>query len=190
MPKRKPEERTARREEYGRYLKGRIWKAIRQAAIYRAGGQCEWCKGTEMLHVHHKQYPKAFGTETPEMLQVLCDQCHAEAHSRPYLIHKAAREKRLARRERLKSIEREAKEKEQAAKKAKRTRRRAMYVLAPTPSLKDRFSVGHAGTHSTQGDAVSQRSDYSEEVGCVLYMALLVVAIVYAWAVGHAGGAR
>lgn len=131
-----------RRAEYRRYLKSRIWKAIRGAAIYRAGGVCEWCKGTDLLQVHHKSYPREFGTETPDMLQVLCDPCHAERHGQPYLIHKLDREKRKARRVRLKEIKRakwDAGAPLRAAKKAQRARQKARYNPEPTPSLKDRF---------------------------------------------------
>lgn len=134
-------EKADRRAEYKRYLKGRIWKAIRGAAICRAGGVCERCKGTDLLQVHHKRYPKAFGGETPEMLEVLCDPCHAEAHGRPYLIHKLDRERRKARQQRLRDQKRERREAERAVKQAKRKQRAEYWKAktAPTPSLKERF---------------------------------------------------
>lgn len=132
---RNPEEKAQRRRDYKAYLKSDIWKAVRGAAIYRAGGVCEWCKGTDLLQVHHKKYPQAFGTETPEMLQVLCDPCHAEAHGRPYIIHKMSREKRAARKTRLRAIKAEA----IAAKKRKRQAHSAPYKMADTRPLKDRF---------------------------------------------------
>lgn len=120
--------------EYRRYLKSRTWAALRGAAIYRAGGMCEWCRATEDLHVHHKRYPKVFGSETPEMLQVLCDPCHAEEHGRPYITHKLSRAKRVARDARLRALKAVA----SAARKRKRQARSARYVLTETPPLKDR----------------------------------------------------
>lgn len=130
-------EKAQRRREYKAYLKSDIWKAVRGAAIYRAGGVCEWCKGTDLLQVHHKEYPKALGTETPEMLQVLCDPCHAEAHGRPYIIHKLSRERRAERKQRLRAIKAEA----SAVAKRKRQARAEYWKakMQPTPSLKDRF---------------------------------------------------
>ena len=135
MPSYSEAEKAQRRREYKAYLKSDIWKAVRGAAIYRAGGVCEWCKGTDLLQVHHKTYPQALGTETPDMLQVLCDPCHAEAHGRPYIIHQLSREKRVARKSRLRTIKAEA----SAAKKRKRQTRSAPYTITDTRPLKDRF---------------------------------------------------
>jgi hypothetical protein len=131
------EEKHLRRLEYKAYLKSGAWKAIRGAAIFRAGEKCEWCAGTDLLQVHHKTYPQAFGTETPEMLQVLCDPCHAEAHGRPYIIHKLSRERWNERRKRLA----EKRKVEREAKRAKRKARSEYWKakMAPTRSLKDRF---------------------------------------------------
>jgi hypothetical protein len=134
---RSEQEKHLRRLEYKAYLKSDAWKAIRGAAIFRAGGKCEWCAGTDLLQVHHKKYPQAFGTETPEMLQVLCDPCHAEAHGRPYIIHKLSRERRTERRKRLA-------QKATAERDAKRSKRKARGEFwkaktAPTPPLKDRY---------------------------------------------------
>ena len=153
MPKYSEQEKAERRAEYRRYLKSRTWAAIRGAAIYRAGGKCEHCQGTEDLHVHHKRYPRAFGAETPDMLQVLCDPCHAEEHGRPYIIHKLSREKRKARKVRLLEIRAKARE----AKTAKRKARAEFWKakLAPTPPLKDRFGGGMAG-HILEERTMSQ----------------------------------
>lgn len=123
--------KAERRADYRRFLKSNIWKAIRGAAIYRAGGQCEWCKGTEYLHVHHKKYPRVFGTETPEMLQVLCDPCHAEQHGKSYIIHKLDKQRRAERKQRIRAMK-------EAVVQAKIRRKRT--PSPETPSLKDRFS--------------------------------------------------
>lgn len=133
--KRTEEEKDARRAEYRRYIKSRIWKAIRGAAIHRAGGKCEHCRGTEQLQVHHVKYPKVFGTEEPWMLRVLCDPCHAEEHGRPYILIRQTKQQRRARGERFRAIKREKRE----AKKATRMARAERYKLLDTLSLKDRF---------------------------------------------------
>ena len=130
---------TPRQTEYRRYLKGRIWKAIRGAAIFRAGGKCARCDGTADLHVHHLTYPAVFGAETPEMLQVLCDPCHAEAHGKASLTHKLDKQRRSERAKRLKGKAKAGRDQKRILTKARRARRSAPYILAPTPSLKDRF---------------------------------------------------
>lgn len=133
-------EKDQRRREYRAYLKSPVWKAVRQAAIYRAGGVCEWCKGADLLQVHHVRYPEVFGREEPEDLKVLCDPCHAEAHGRPYIIHKLARAKLKARKRRLWEAGREEREAARAKKRAERKRRSARFKpREPTPPLKDRF---------------------------------------------------
>lgn len=103
-----------------------IWKAIRGAAIHRAGNVCEWCKcsGDDfLLHVHHKTYARFGGREEPQDLQVLCDGCHAEAHGRPYLLCKTTPKERAERRKRVKANK--PKTQAELAKEAKRARKRA-----------------------------------------------------------------
>lgn len=134
--KRTEEEKAERRADYKRYLKSRIWAAIRGAAIHRAGGKCEHCRGTEQLHVHHAKYPQVFGTETPEMLRVLCDACHAEEHGRPYILIRQTKQQRKARGERFRAIKREKGAAKRAARKARSARFRP---TEPTPPLKDRY---------------------------------------------------
>jgi len=138
-PKFTEAERAERFADYKRYLKTTMWKAIRGTALLRANWTCEWCKGTEHLHVHHNRYPRIFGTETPEMLQVLCSICHAEAHGRPYILCRAPKAQKQERKARL----RDQKLAERAQKKAARQARAERWKAktAPTPSLKDRFSV-------------------------------------------------
>jgi hypothetical protein len=138
MLKRSEEEKAERRAEYRRYLKGRIWQAIRGAALYRAGHKCEWCQGTERLQVHHKKYPDVLGTETPEMLQVLCDPCHAERHGQPYLVTKQDATQRAERGARLREYRSEEKQAVRGLRKAARMARRAARKKGkrakPTPS--------------------------------------------------------
>ena len=91
---------------YKAFISSGIWKAIRGAAIHRAGNLCEWCKcsGDDyLLHVHHKTYARFGGQEEPSDLQVLCDGCHAEAHGKPYLLCKTTRKERKERRARVKA---------------------------------------------------------------------------------------
>lgn len=136
---------------YKAFISSGVWKAIRGAAIHRAGNLCEWCKcsGDDYpLHVHHKTYVRFGGREEPSDLQVLCDGCHAEAHGRPYLLCKTTRKERKERRARVKAnrpktSQELAAERKKAAKRAKRQRYRARLLaqrnLPETPSLKDRY---------------------------------------------------
>ena len=129
-------EKDERKAEYHRYLASRLWQAIRGAAIHRAGGVCEWCRGSDRLQVHHLKYPRVFGTETPEMLKVLCDLCHGEAHGRPYILCRPSRVERKARHLRLKGI---AREKREARKKLRAIAKRKYLPPPPSASFKDRF---------------------------------------------------
>ena len=136
---------TRRAREYKAYLKSSQWRAIRGAALLRADWTCSVCRATDYLHVHHKSYPEVLGTETPDMLQVLCDACHAEEHGQSYLLHKLTKERRKERWDRLRVIrdEKEKAERERSegmARVRKRKREERWERLkTPTPSLKDRF---------------------------------------------------
>lgn len=66
-------------EWYQRYLRSPHWQDLRAAKLAEAGGQCERCKASERLQVHHLTY-KRLRQELPGDLQVLCDQCHNDAH--------------------------------------------------------------------------------------------------------------
>ena len=135
-----------KRRAYKAFLASGVWKAIRQAALYRAGNLCEWCKCSGesfLLHVHHKTYARFGGMEEPTDLQVLCDGCHAEAHGKPYLLCKTTKKERAERKARVKANrpktpEELAKERKRANKRAKQARYRARR-LESTSSLKDRF---------------------------------------------------
>jgi hypothetical protein len=64
-----------------RYYKCAWWKHTRQAAIERANSRCEHCESIYNLQVHHLTYER-LGKEIPEDLQVLCFECHRQAHSK------------------------------------------------------------------------------------------------------------
>lgn len=66
---------------YELYLRSAAWRAVRNAAIKRAGGACEGCgRGyLVLLDVHHRSYAR-LGAELPDDLCVLCRRCHDEAH--------------------------------------------------------------------------------------------------------------
>lgn len=127
-PKYTEAEKAQRRREYRAYLNSAMWQAVRNAAIYRAGGKCIRCHGSERLQVHHVKYPREFGQETPEMLEVLCNICHGEAHGRPYVLLRPSKQAKRERKERLDALR---------TKPKRKTVRRA--PLPDTPSLKDRF---------------------------------------------------
>jgi len=70
-------------EQYRAYLASPAWRKRRDAAIARAGGNCERCgisRYTRRLEVHHKTYDR-FGAEPPEDLIVLCEPCHKPAEA-------------------------------------------------------------------------------------------------------------
>lgn len=92
IPKVNVERQKKRRMVYTSFLKSAAWKAIRKAAIERAGNRCEQferidlpapfagilskeyvrCSNTENLTVDHKTYARFGGRECPSDLQVLC----------------------------------------------------------------------------------------------------------------------
>ncbi len=78
---------------YHKYLKTEKWKEKRQAVFERAlreakctsrYGICEFCgyipRKSGLLEVHHLEYPKILGTESLDMLVLLCRKCHRKAH--------------------------------------------------------------------------------------------------------------
>ena len=66
---------------YREYLRTPIWKALRDAALDRAGKRCQVCNSDLMLQVHHRKYPEVLGTESPMDLTVLCRRCHDLFHN-------------------------------------------------------------------------------------------------------------
>jgi hypothetical protein len=91
-----------RRAEYRKYLASPQWKALREKALERAGGQCEFapsftgrdmvyfdytlrCPETAQLSVHHLSYPRGpLGTESLDTLQVLCRRHHELEESKKW----------------------------------------------------------------------------------------------------------
>lgn len=69
------------RTDYHNYLNGDRWRAIKEAAIIRAGYKCLVCSVGPPLEVHHNTYYRVFGNELPEDLSVLCRDCHKGVHA-------------------------------------------------------------------------------------------------------------
>jgi hypothetical protein len=65
---------------YAAFLLSAEWRAMRLAAIHRAGGRCLVCNSSERLEVHHRTYERVGGGELPDDLVVLCDWCHGLFH--------------------------------------------------------------------------------------------------------------
>ena len=69
-------------KRYDEFMHSPEWKALRAAALERAGYECEAlihhpeCLRTEALTCHHLRYTKTLGKELPEDLQVLSKPCH------------------------------------------------------------------------------------------------------------------
>lgn len=82
------------------------WRALRKAALKRAGGRCEYtqedywrCPATEHLQVHHLRYTKVRAETSLSDLQVLCLFHHEHIESTRYT-YRAHRRLALARAER------------------------------------------------------------------------------------------
>ena len=61
--------------KYEAYLFSDHWDRMKRIMLKEAGNQCDKCKGTNDLHVHHLNYNHLWN-ETKDDLQVLCDDCH------------------------------------------------------------------------------------------------------------------
>ncbi len=77
--------RRSHSAEYKAHLRSPEWRAIRRAALERAGFRCEFCNRAKApgrpLQVHHRTYER-LGHELPGDLTVLCGGrggCHAAA---------------------------------------------------------------------------------------------------------------
>lgn len=55
-------------ESYAEYLQTDWWKHLREEALERALHRCQLCNNVEDLQVHHRKYPKRWGTEPVEDL--------------------------------------------------------------------------------------------------------------------------
>ena len=67
--------------KYINYLKSKLWKERRYAALERAGFKCQFekCGENQSLEVHHKTYDR-LGNEEPGDLIVLCSGHHWRTH--------------------------------------------------------------------------------------------------------------
>lgn len=66
---------------YDKYLQSELWKKVRAAALWHAGGKCQLCgQPHAQLEVHHNSYNRLGGQERPEDLVVLCSDCHRRHH--------------------------------------------------------------------------------------------------------------
>lgn len=70
---------NSRRQEYFKYLKSLDWSEVRNLALERTSGHCQFC-GDFATEVHHVQYPKQFGEEHPNSTLPVCKRCHDAAH--------------------------------------------------------------------------------------------------------------
>ena len=72
-----PQRRTAPLPvSYAAYLRTARWSELRAEALERDGHRCRFCDGTVRLTVHHRRYPRVFGTETVDDLTTMCSGCN------------------------------------------------------------------------------------------------------------------
>jgi hypothetical protein len=69
------------KEAYLAYLETDTWKIIRAQRLAIDNGECVLC-GDKADHVHHRRYPKRFGSETVLDLVSLCSMCHERHHEK------------------------------------------------------------------------------------------------------------
>ena len=65
---------------YQFFLGSKEWGVIRDNLFSLKGKQCERCKSTHNICVHHLNYSKPWGQEEPEDLEILCRSCHEKEH--------------------------------------------------------------------------------------------------------------
>lgn len=65
---------------YEEYLLSAEWKILARLAREQAEYRCRVCNSIGDLHVHHREYPKIYGTEALSSLVVLCSKCHCLFH--------------------------------------------------------------------------------------------------------------
>ena len=81
-------------KSYKDYLKSDVWAAKKAAAHERARkntvsknrfGICEICKYEPwkpgVIQVHHKNYPREWGTESVDDIICVCVRCHKKLHA-------------------------------------------------------------------------------------------------------------
>ena len=69
------------KEAYRKYLQTDTWKTIRAQRLAIDNNECVLC-GNNAEHVHHRRYPKVWGTETIKDLVCLCGECHKRHHGK------------------------------------------------------------------------------------------------------------
>jgi hypothetical protein len=75
------QERRPARATYNAYINSTPWRHRRDAALDAAGHRCQVCNSPDGLEVHHRTYVR-FGSENPDDLTVLCEECHTLYHGR------------------------------------------------------------------------------------------------------------
>jgi ElaB/YqjD/DUF883 family membrane-anchored ribosome-binding protein len=69
------------KEAYTEYLKTDTWKIIRAQRLAMDNCECVLC-GNNAENVHHRRYPRKWGTETVVDLISLCGECHYVFHEK------------------------------------------------------------------------------------------------------------
>lgn len=89
IPKINKAKQAKKLAQYQAFMRSPEWKAIRKAALERAGFRCEaydatkqWrCSETTTLQVHHVRYSRFGGRELPRDLMVCCKRHHEAIHA-------------------------------------------------------------------------------------------------------------
>jgi len=69
------------KDAYQDYLNTDKWKTIRAQRLAMDNGECAICDSKAEI-VHHRRYPKKWGTETIKDLSALCKSCHEKFHEK------------------------------------------------------------------------------------------------------------
>lgn len=76
-------------QTYSDLLRKDEWKSKREELLLECDSQCQWCKSTNNLQVHHKYYvmypngQKVMPWDYPnKAFMVLCDKCHKKYHEK------------------------------------------------------------------------------------------------------------
>lgn len=72
---------NAKQQWYQDYLQSDHWRDLRGAKLLEAGFRCQKCGKKSQLQVHHKTYERV-SREKLSDLEVLCDPCHFDLHSK------------------------------------------------------------------------------------------------------------
>ena len=65
--------------DYYKFIDSKTWYKIRKEILKRDNHRCVHCN-KPAKQVHHKQYVFPFGTETPDILESVCFECHKIIH--------------------------------------------------------------------------------------------------------------